>query len=80
MTLVVTLDTTTNKILLQEEQIVKTVVVEWLSLNDTLIVDEKTNEVVKLQNSTQGKKRAAELQDKKELNEFEKAELAFLLS
>ena len=80
MTLVVTIDTTTNKILSQEEQTAKTVVVEWVSLNDTLIVDEQTNEVVKLQDSTQGKRKVAELQSKKELDEFEKAELAFLLS
>ena len=78
MTLVVTIDTTTNKILSQEEQTAKTVVVEWVSLNDTLIVDEQTNEVVKLQDSTQGKRRVTELQAKKELDEFEKVEYNFL--
>lgn len=62
-----------------EPQIFKEVVLDF-DISDTLIIDEKTDEVVKLQDSTQGKRRVAELQAKKELDEFEKAELEFLLS
>ncbi len=62
-----------------EPYLFKEVVLDF-EISDTLVNDEQTNEIVKLQDSTQGKRRVAELQAKKELDEFEKAELAFLLS
>ncbi len=60
-----------------EPQTFKEVVLDF-DISDTLVNDEQTNEVVKLQDSTQGKRRVTELQAKKELDEFEKAEYNFL--
>lgn len=62
-----------------EPQILKEVILDF-DISDTLVNDEQTNEVVKLQDSTQGKKLIEELQSKKELDEAEKTQLAFLLS
>lgn len=50
------------------------------NINDSMVIDDESKEIVRLQNSTQWKKRVEELQSKKELDEIEKAELAFLLS
>lgn len=49
------------------------------NINDSMVIDDKSKEIVRLQNSTQWKKRVEELQSKKELDEFEKAELAYLI-
>jgi hypothetical protein len=62
-----------------EPQLFKEIVLDF-DISDTLVSDEQTNEVVKLQDSTQGKRRVAELQAKKELDEAEKTQLEFLLS
>lgn len=62
-----------------EPQTFKEVILDF-DISDTLVNDEQTNEVVKLQDSTQGKRRVAELQSKKELDEFEKQEIKFLSS
>lgn len=47
-------------------------------INDSLVIDSETKEIVRIQDSTQGKKRIEELKWKKELTEDEKLELAFL--
>lgn len=48
------------------------------NINDSIVTDISTWEIIKLQNSTQGKKRIEELQSKKELTEIEEHELIFL--
>lgn len=58
----------------------KEIIVDKFDATDSLVVCDETKEICKIQDSSQGKRRVKELQDKKELDEIEKAELEFLLS
>lgn len=66
-----------NKILSMNTYYTKTVVVDF-DINDTLVVEDWV--VIKIQDSQQWKDRVRELQEKKELDEFEKQEIKFLSS
>lgn len=57
----------------------KEVIVDF-DINDSLVIDDETWEIVKIQNSIQGKKRIEELQSRKELDDIEQQELKFLMS
>jgi len=66
-----------NKIISMNTYYTKTVVVDF-DINDTLVVEDWV--VIKIQDSQQWKDRVRELQEKKELDEFEKQEIKFLSS
>jgi len=57
----------------------KEVIVDF-DINDSLVIDDETWEIVKIQNSIQGKKMIEELQSRKELDDIEQQELKFLMS
>ncbi|HNG96899.1 MAG TPA: hypothetical protein PLW93_01355 [Candidatus Absconditabacterales bacterium] len=57
----------------------KEVIVDF-DINDSLVIDDETGEIVKIQNSIQGKKMIEELQSRKELDDIEQQELKFLMS
>ena len=71
------IDIETNEIVKYEPVRYKEVIVDF-EATDSLVLENW--EIIKLQNSAQGKKRVAELEVKKELDEIEQAELKFLLS
>ncbi len=77
MSVKVYIDTTTNEIVKYEPSPYKEVVVDY-DINDTIVVDEKSWEIVKIQDSTQWQSRIEELKTKKELTEIEEHELIFL--
>lgn len=57
----------------------KEVIVDF-DINGSLVIDDETWEIVKIQNSIQGKKMIEELQSRKELDDIEQQELKFLMS
>lgn len=71
MSLILTIDTTKNKVLSQEQQTNKKVIVDWFSINDTIVVDEETWDICLYEKSSQWLKRLEELSNQKELNDFE---------
>ena len=78
MSIKVTIDTTTNKIVNYVPATTKEIIVEWLSVEDTVVICETTWDICRLQDSSQWKARKQELLDKKEKTDNEKSELIFL--
>jgi len=65
-----------NKILSMNTYYTKTVVVD-ANINDTLVIEDWV--IMKIQDSAQWQARIKELQEQKQLNQFDKLELDFLL-
>lgn len=78
MSIKVTIDTATNKIINYVPVTTKEVIVEWLSVEDTIVICETTWDICRLQDSSQWKARIKELIDKKWKSDLEKSELEFL--
>lgn len=79
MSLILTIDTTTNKVLSQERQTNKKVIVDWFSINDTIVVDEETWDICLYEKSSQWLKRLEELSNKDNLSVYDANELEYLL-